>query len=325
MGADFGRSTWSGRPVDGIDLVMPTWGIRLGWSADRCAGRLGVGRPGLSSTWLIRRSRQHEVDLFVQGRGTINFQGEAGKQVLIPGVLYVPGVHVNLPSAGQLEENGVKLKEDGKAMLLVTAAGDVLGRASYTGQVLCTDLRPCSAKSTTPTSKVVALRAIVLATKSTPDRLHARLAHVGMDTIRNSARHEVATGLDLKSASGADSPCVLYIGGKLAQHSFPDKGSDADDVLVVVHIDLCGPFRDELREFVQWLAVAERQTKKSVLTLRSDWGGEFLGMEFTAFMDGKGIIHNLACPYTLQQNGMAEREMRMMMESVRTMLLHMGV
>ncbi|CAI7778721.1 unnamed protein product [Closterium sp. NIES-53] len=41
--------------------------------------------------------------------------------------------------------------------------------------------------------------------------------------------------------------------------------------------------------------------------------------------DGKGIVHDLTCPYTPQQNGMAEREMRTMVESVRTMLLHMGV
>ncbi|CAI7885644.1 unnamed protein product [Closterium sp. NIES-54] len=91
--------------------------------------------------------------------------------------------------------------------------------------------------------EVVALRAVVSVTKSTPDRLHARLAHVGMNTIRSLAKHEVATGLDLKSASGADFLCVSCVGGKLVQHKFPDQGSDADDVLAFVHIDLCGPFR----------------------------------------------------------------------------------
>ncbi|CAI5471529.1 unnamed protein product [Closterium sp. Yama58-4] len=291
----------------------------------------------------------------VQGRGTVALQGEAGKQVLIPDVLYVPGVRANLLSSGQLKEHGVKLHEDGDGMLLVSAAGEVLGQATYSGRVLCTDLRPCSTKSTSPTPEVVALRAIVSKTRSTPDRLHARLAHIGMDTIRRSAKNEVVIGLDLKSATGADSPCVSCVGGKLARHTFPDHGSDADDVLAVVHIDLCGPFRvaakdgslyflllkdrktryvwvrpvakksDVLREFEQWLVMAERQTKKSVLMLRSDRGGEFLGKDFTALVDGKGILHDLTCPYTPQQNGMAEREMRTVVESVRTMLLHMGV
>ncbi|CAI7777315.1 unnamed protein product [Closterium sp. NIES-53] len=59
--------------------------------------------------------------------------------------------------------------------------------------------------------------------------------------------------------------------------------------------------------------------------LRSDRGGEFLRKAFTDFVDGKGIVHDLTCPYTPQQNGMAEREMHTAVESVRTMLLHMGV
>ncbi|CAI7879200.1 unnamed protein product [Closterium sp. NIES-54] len=291
----------------------------------------------------------------VQGRGTVALQGEAGKQVLIPDVLYVPGVRANLLSSGQLKEHGVKLQEDGDGMLLVSAAGEVLGWAMYSGRVLCTDLRPCSMKPTSPTPEVVALRAIVSKTKSTPDRMHARLAHVGMDTIRSSAKNEVAIGLGLKLATGADSPCVSCVGGKLAQHTFPDQGSDAVDVLAVVHIDMSGPFRvaakdgslyflllkdrktrlvwvrpiakksDVLLEFQKWLVLVERQTKKSVLMLRSDRGGEFLGKKFTDFVDGKGIVHDLTCPYTPQQNGMAEREMRTVVESVRTMLLHMGV
>ncbi|CAI7831122.1 unnamed protein product [Closterium sp. NIES-54] len=58
---------------------------------------------------------------------------------------------------------------------------------------------------------------------------------------------------------------------------------------------------------------------------RWDRGGKFLGKEFTDLVDGKGIVHDLTCPYTPQQNGMAEWEMRTTVKSVRTMLLHMGM
>ncbi|CAI7892423.1 unnamed protein product [Closterium sp. NIES-53] len=44
--------------------------------------------------------------------------------------------------------------------------------------------------------------------------------------------------------------------------------------------------------------------------LCSDWEGEFLENQFTDFVDGKGIVHDLTCPYTPLQDGMAEREMR---------------
>ncbi|CAI7811138.1 unnamed protein product, partial [Closterium sp. NIES-54] len=268
----------------------------------------------------------------VQGRGTVALQGEVGRQVLIPDVLYVPGMRANLLSTDHLKENGVKLQEDGEGMLLVSAAGDVLGRVSYTKRVLCTDPRPCLAKLTMPTTEVVALQAIVLATKSTTDRMDARLAHVGMNSIRSLAKHKVATGLDLNWASGANLLCVSCIGGKLEQHTFPDQGSDADDVLAVVHVDLCGPFRVAAKDgSLYFLLLKDRKTRyvwvrpKSVLMLRSDRGGEFLGKQFTDFVNSKGIVHNLTCPYTPQQNGMAEREMRTVVESVRTMLLHMGV
>ncbi|CAI7872263.1 unnamed protein product [Closterium sp. NIES-54] len=289
----------------------------------------------------------------VEGRGTIALQGEAWKRVLIPDVLYVPGVQANLQSAGQLKESRVQLKGDGDEILLVAATGKVLGRARYTGQVLCTDLRPCPMQS--QSTEVVAQRTVVPAMKSTPGRLHARLAHVSVDTIKRSAKHGVATGLDIAPSTRTDPPCISCVGGKLARHTFPASGSDATEALAVVHIELCGPFRvaakdsslyflllkdrhtrfvwvmpiarksDVLREFKKWLVLVERQTKMSVLMLCSDKGGEFLGKEFTDFVDGKGIVHDLTCPYTPQQNGMAEREMRTTVEYVRTMLLHMGV
>ncbi|CAI7767793.1 unnamed protein product [Closterium sp. NIES-53] len=170
----------------------------------------------------------------VQGRGTFTLQGEAGKQVLIPDVLYVPGV----------EAQG-----------------------------------------------------------------------------RHWAGPQVGIGCRLTVCS--------CIGGKLARHTFPDQGSDAADVLAVVHIDLCGPFRVAAKDgSLYFLLLKDRKTRymwKSVLMLCTDRGGEFIGKQFTDFVDGKGIIHDLTCPYTPQQNGMAEWEMCTMVESVRTMLLHMGV
>ncbi|CAI7871916.1 unnamed protein product [Closterium sp. NIES-54] len=65
--------------------------------------------------------------------------------------------------------------------------------------------------------------------------------------------------------------------------------------------------------------------KTTVKALHTDRGGEFLGHDFTLFLDKKGIIHDLTCPYTPEQNGMAEREMCSIVEAVRTLLLHMGV
>ncbi|CAI7795507.1 unnamed protein product [Closterium sp. NIES-54] len=78
-----------------------------------------------------------------------------GEYGTIPLLIVELGIRSNLLSAGQLKENGVQLQGDGDKMLLVAAIGEVLGRARYYGRVLCTDLHPCSMRSS-PT-EVVAL------------------------------------------------------------------------------------------------------------------------------------------------------------------------
>ncbi|CAI7903050.1 unnamed protein product [Closterium sp. NIES-53] len=181
----------------------------------------------------------------------------------------------NLLSAGQLKESGVQLKGDDDEMLLVAATGEVLSRARYNGRVLCTDLCPCSTRS--PSTEVVALRTIILTMNSTPDRLHARLAHVSVDTIKSSAKHEVATGLDITSSTGADPPCVSCVGGKLAWHTFPDKGSDAEEALAVVHIYLCGPFRVAAKDgSLYFLLLKDRHTRFSTKKPPKSAGSEQL-------------------------------------------------
>ncbi|CAI7801629.1 unnamed protein product, partial [Closterium sp. NIES-54] len=171
------------------------------------------------------------------------------------------------------------------------------------------------------------------------------LAHIGVDTITSSAKHEVAIGLDIKKSTGADLPCASCVGGKLARHNFPEKGLDAKNTLDVVHIDLCGPFRvaaadgslyylllkpkdpifvgppdrENERRARRLREVAERSgAANSTLVKRlcSDRGVEFLGKKFTDLVEDKGILHNLTCPYTPQQNGMAEREMHTVVEAV---------
>ncbi|CAI7875822.1 unnamed protein product [Closterium sp. NIES-53] len=84
---------------------------------------------------------------------------------------------------------------------------------------------------------------------------------LSMATTESSAKHEVTTGLDIKPSTGANSPCVLCVGKKLARHTFPDKGSDAEDALVVVHIELCGPFRVAAKDgSLYFLLLKDRKT-----------------------------------------------------------------
>ena len=52
----------------------------------------------------------------------------------------------------------------------------------------------------------------------------------------------------------------------------------------------------------------------NVRRLRTDNGGEYSNYEFHNFMKDQGIAHETTAPYTPEQNGVAERENRTIIE-----------
>ena len=79
--------------------------------------------------------------------------------------------------------------------------------------------------------------------------------------------------------------------------------------------------KDEVfARFQEWKAQVERSTGRQVKTLRSDNGGEYTSREFTSYLANEGIKHERTTPHTPQQNGIAERLNRTLIEGVRTML-----
>jgi len=69
----------------------------------------------------------------------------------------------------------------------------------------------------------------------------------------------------------------------------------------------------------------ENQTEKINKVLRMDNGGEFYGNEFEEFCKKCGIVRKNTTPYTPQQNGVAKRMNRTLMEKARCMLSGAGI
>ena len=69
----------------------------------------------------------------------------------------------------------------------------------------------------------------------------------------------------------------------------------------------------------------ENQTEKKIKVLRTANGGEFCKKEFEEFCKKYGIARQKTNPYTLQQNGVAERMNRTLMEKARSMLNGTGL
>jgi transposase InsO family protein len=64
----------------------------------------------------------------------------------------------------------------------------------------------------------------------------------------------------------------------------------------------------------------EKQTEKRIKLLRTDNGGEFYGKEFDQLYKKCVISCKTTTPYTPQQNGVAERMNRTLMDKERSML-----
>ena len=67
--------------------------------------------------------------------------------------------------------------------------------------------------------------------------------------------------------------------------------------------------------------MAERSSGRKLVTLRTDNGGEYISLEFQAYLKKEGIEHQFTVPRTPEQNGVAERFNRTIMEAVRSMLI----
>ncbi|XP_026825693.1 uncharacterized protein LOC113562008 [Ooceraea biroi] len=69
------------------------------------------------------------------------------------------------------------------------------------------------------------------------------------------------------------------------------------------------------------LALVEKQSGCEIKALRTDNGKEYVNQVFANFMKSEGIRHQTTIAYNPQQNGLAERMNRTIVEKARTMLL----
>ena len=82
---------------------------------------------------------------------------------------------------------------------------------------------------------------------------------------------------------------------------------------------------EAFQKFKEWCRLMETEGNGVLKCLRSDNGLEFLSKEFENFCQEKGIKRHRTVPLNPQQNGVAERANRTILERVRSMLLASGM
>lgn len=77
--------------------------------------------------------------------------------------------------------------------------------------------------------------------------------------------------------------------------------------------------------FVTWKKMVETQSERKVKKLRTDNGFEYCNNRFDEFCKKGCMVRHKICAYTPQQNGVAERLNRTIINKVRSMLSESGL
>ena len=145
---------------------------------------------------------------------------------------------------------------------------------------------------------------------------------------------------------------------ELAKHTrinYPSSGERCNVPLEVVHSDVWGPSKvtsllgerwyvtfidgfsrctwlyllkhksEVLSAFKDFYTLVCNQYNANVKVFRSDNGTEYLNGDFDSFLASRGIIHQTTCVNTAQQNGVAERKNRHLLEVARSLMFKMNV
>ncbi|MCO5554729.1 hypothetical protein L7F22_008263 [Adiantum nelumboides] len=256
----------------------------------------------------------NNASYLIRGIGKILITISNGSDLCLPNVLYVLGIKKNLLSVSSLAKSGLRVVfEDDRCVVRDRENGySLITTGTLENELFVLDCYEKQIQVCIAETKTHAMQDAEL--------WHARFGHVGYGSLMTLQRHNM------------------------------DGFVKWTQKLQLVHSDVCGPMRtpsmgnslyfvtfiddfarfcwvyplkaksDVFTIFQHYVAMIENETGCKVQTLRTDRGGEYMSGAFKDFLGKKGINHQCTMPYTLQQNGVAERKNMSLMETARCML-----
>ncbi|KAI7960944.1 hypothetical protein MJO28_001433 [Puccinia striiformis f. sp. tritici] len=275
-------------------------------------------------------------ELMAIARGDATLQLDSGGIITLKDALYVPRLSRNLLSFVQLvESKAIIAQVNGKFQVqiddsqtlevdttnnLLEVKGVLLPRQMVHG--LLTEAKPS-------TSEIV--------------KWHKCLGHASFNRI--------AASLPFSIDTTKTHACDACMGGKISRIPFKSHFKPTSAPLEVVHADLVGPispatnggaryFLTLVNQHTGYIHTAilkeksqaveairgykifyEKQTGRVIKKLISDGGGEFCNNTLGRLLEDEGIKHNVSPPYTPQNNGLAERANRTILDMTRCLML----
>ena len=281
----------------------------------------------------------NNTSMAVIGKGNIRLQVD-GMVQKITGVFYIPELKNNLLSIGQLQEKGLAiLFQHNRCKVYHSERGLIMDTKMSDNRMFRLDA----------VSQPVMPTCLSATTEETVQLWHCRYGHLSYKGLKTLQEKNMVSGLpELKSPSKLCDDCMV---GKQHRASFPKKSNwRATQILQLIHADICGPLKPNSNSGKRYLITfiddfsrkiwvyflaekaeafvtfknfkihVEKETDSTIKCLRTDRGGEFMSQEFKNFCDNNGIQRQLTAAYSPQQNGVAERKNRTIMNMVRSML-----
>lgn len=274
----------------------------------------------------------------VKGKGKILIRLKNGSHQFISNVYYVPNMKNNILSLGQLLEKGYDIHLKEHSLFLRDCRHNLIAKVPMSKNRMFllniqNDVAKCLKACYTDSSWL----------------WHLRFGHLNFDGLERLAKKEMVRGLP--SINHPDQLCEGCLIGKQFRKSFPKESTTrATKPLELIHTDVCGPIKpnsfgknkyfllfiddysrktwvyflkeksEVFENFKKFKALVEKESGLSIKAMRSDRGGEFTSNKFNKYCEDHGIRRPLTVPRSPQQNGVAERKNRTILNMVRSML-----
>ncbi len=273
------------------------------------------------------------------------FKVSEPKRAVLHQVLYVPKLACNLLSVRATAAKGNTVKFGRSKCWIRDGNGKLRGMGSLVDKLYQLDCKP------------VPMEHVSIASEqgNDVDLWHQRLGHLNGQRLKEIIQKELVTGVEM-SKTAKLSFCEGCVEGKMHRKPFKPVGEiRSTRKLQLVHSDVCGLMHTEsiggrkyfvkfiddysrccavyflrhksevLEKFKEFEAYTTNECGQRIGKLRTDNGGEYLSGEFKAYLKSKGIRHELTVAHSPEQNGVAERMNRTLMESARAMVRHAGL
>jgi hypothetical protein len=284
---------------------------------------------------------KRNVSMQAHGQGTVKIQvylNNSWSEAELRNVLYVPDAKMNLFSVKSVVKRGFSVKFDESSVNInerSTGKTVMVGNVSHGLYVL--DMRVIISKENTVEVNLVS-------SSETLQVYHERFGHQHKQHVKS-----VLKQMNIDVDNGTEEFCDGCALGKMHRLPFKHRMNRPSVTGEQIHADVNGPmsieslgkaryyvcFKDDYSKFRRIFFLRQKSDVCRVLKqflneaetnghvvkqLRCDGGKEFDNRNVSELLAKRGIEHCISTPYTPEQNGVAERENRTIVECARSML-----